>query len=105
MLLMRLARRVKKCFWKSDIKSNTEEENLGPEEGNPISSLRALITDGTKPQDYVNIDENVPTEAGFQALDEIIEARVNRSKGRGGDEEEEDESAGIGKFGTVVCMQ
>ena len=75
---------VKKCFWKSDIKSNTEKENLGPEE-NPISSLRTLITDGTEPQDYVNINQNVPTKAGFQTLDEIIEARVNAAEGGSGE--------------------
>lgn len=46
-------------------------------EENSISSFYTLITYGTEPENYVNIDENVLTEARFQILNEIIEARVS----------------------------
>lgn len=88
--------RVKKHFWKSAIKSNTDEDNFEPEEENHVSSWLALITDEPNHRDYVNIIENVPTEAGFLTLDKITEAKVNAAEGGGG--VEEDASAALVNF-------
>lgn len=79
------------------LKAKHVKKICDPKKKTLISSLCTLITNGTEPQDYVNINENVPSrrcEARMQTLDEMIKEGINAAEGRGGNEEKEDENTG-----------